>query len=61
MSEDKIKPYIEIIELQDTIINDLIEALQHFVDCDGLPCVKLIKEAVDKRMKLLEKENDVSL
>ena len=41
-----------IIALQDTIINQLIEALQRFVDCEGLPCVKMAEEAAKRRADL---------
>lgn len=61
MSEDERKGYEDIIHLQETIINQLIESLQHFVDCDGLPCVALINEAAGIRAEMLRKKDDVLL
>lgn len=58
MTDDERKGYEDIIRLQETVINQLIESLQHFIDCDGMPCVKLINEAAGIRAEIL-KEKDV--
>ena len=59
MTEDERKAYDDIIQLQETVINQLIESLQHFIDCDGLPCVKLLNEAAGIRAEILRKRSDV--
>lgn len=57
MMDDERKGYEDIIRLQETVINQLIESLQHFIDCDGLPCVKLINEAAGIRAEILRKKD----
>lgn len=57
MTDDERKGYEDIIRLQETVINQLIESLQHFIDCDGLPCVKLINEAAGIRTEILRKKD----
>jgi hypothetical protein len=57
MTDDERKGYEDIIRLQETVINQLIESLQHFIDCDGLPCVKLINEAAGIRAEILRKKD----
>ncbi len=57
MTDDERKGYEDIIRLQETVINQLIESLQHFIDCDGMPCVKLINEAAGIRAEILRKKD----
>ena len=44
----------QIIELQDKIINDLIEVIERIMDCEKLPCYRLISEVAELKKKELE-------
>ena len=55
MTENEKKLY-ELLQLDERIISDLIEALQHFIDCEGLPCISLINEAVGLRNEVIKSE-----
>ena len=44
----------QIIELQDKIINNLIEVIERIVDCENLPCYKLMCEVAELKKKELE-------
>lgn len=52
--EDEIASLREIIVLQDRLVNQLIEATNHMIDCDGLPCVSLIEDSLKLRAEIKE-------
>ena len=59
MSDKEREAYLSIIHLQETVINQLIEGLQRFMDCEELPCIKLINEAARIRADMMKKETDI--
>ena len=52
--EDEIASLREIIALQDRLAHQLIEATNHMIDCDGLPCVSLIEDSLKLKAKIKE-------
>ena len=57
--DEKEQGYLDIIHLQDTIINSLMEFAQRTIECEELPCYKLIKEVAIMKADLIGKESKI--